>query len=88
VFTVYVLRSGSTQRLYTGVTSDLSARLSQHNSDQSTSTKHGGPWQLVHQEEFVTLAEAVRRERFLKTGHGRDELNQIFAGGSAPASDR
>jgi len=78
MFTTYVLWSRASRRLYTGSTSDLERRLEQHNTDVSTSTKNRGPWQLVHQEDFLTLAEAVRRERYLKTGKGREELKRIL----------
>ena len=74
----YVLRSSVTARFYTGATTNIEARLVQHNTDQSRSTKHRGPWELVHLEEFATLAEALRRERFLKSGRGRDELKRIL----------
>jgi len=76
MFTTYVLRSTTTHRLYTGSTSDLARRLVQHNADASTSTKHRGPWELIHREDFASLAEAVRRERYLKTGKGRDEIKR------------
>ena len=85
MFTTYVLLSKVSRRLYTGPTSDLERRLEQHNADVSTSTKNRGPWQLVHQENFLTLAEAVRRERYLKTGKGREELKQILNGNPAPS---
>jgi putative endonuclease len=85
MFTTYVLLSKVSRRLYTGSTSDLERRLEQHNADVSTSTKNRGPWQLVHQENFLTLAEAVRRERYLKTGKGREELKQILNANPAPS---
>ena len=78
MFSVYILRSQVTGRFYTGSTSNLETRLQQHNCDQSTSTKNRGPWDLVHHEEFETLAEAVRRERYFKSGRGRDELKKII----------
>jgi len=78
MFFVYVIRSCYTGLYYTGSTSDLSARLHQHNDDQSQSTKHRGPWELVHHEEFLTRAEAVRREREFKTGKGREELKKLI----------
>ena len=74
----YVLRSANTGQLYTGATSDLKNRLAQHNSDQSRSTKNRGPWELVYWEEFETLTQALRRERYLKTGKGRDEIKRIL----------
>jgi putative endonuclease len=78
MFSVYVLRSKSTGLFYTGSTSDFARRFEQHNSDVSTSTKHRGPWELVHREDYSTRAQAVRRERELKTGKGRDELLRII----------
>ncbi len=84
MFTVYVLRSKTTRRLYTGSTSDLARRLDEHNADVSVSTKHRGPWELIHREDYATRADAVRRERELATGKGRDELQRILAGGQRP----
>jgi len=81
LFTTYVLRSRTTLRFYTGSTSDFDHRFEQHNQDQSASTKHRGPWEVVHREDFATLAEAVRRERYLKTGKGREELKRLLAEG-------
>ena len=84
MFTTYILRSKATRRLYTGSTSDFLRRLEQHNADVSTSTKNRGPWELVHREDFATLAEAVRRERHLKTGKGREEIKRILEGNRVP----
>ncbi len=75
---IYVLRSQTTGRHYTGATASLDVRFAQHNSDQSFSTKNRGPWDPVHYEEFASLPEALRRERFLKSGKGRDELRRIL----------
>ena len=77
MFHVYVLRSEKTGRRYIGSSQDIESRLGEHNSGQSLATKHGIPWRLVHQEHFPTRAEAVRRERFYKTGKGRDFLDQL-----------
>ena len=73
---IYVLYSHLAKRHYTGVTSNLEQRLAQHNSDQSISTKNRGPWKLVYQEEYATIGEALRRERYLKSGKGREELKR------------
>jgi len=78
LFYVYVLRSEKTGRFYTGSCADLEDRLRRHNAGQSPATRHGVPWRLVHWEGFPTRAEAVRRERELKTGRGRDELRGML----------
>ena len=78
-FHVYVLISEKTGRSYVGSTDDVSRRLFQHNSGQSKSTRHGVPWRLVQVESFTTRAEAVNRERYYKTGKGREELQARLA---------
>jgi putative endonuclease len=78
MYFVYVLRSAVTGRLYTGSTADVQDRLRRHNSGESKATRHGIPWLLVHTETFATRAEAVRRERYYKTGRGREELETLL----------
>jgi putative endonuclease len=85
MFHVYVLRSETTGRFYTGFTSDLTQRLGQHNSGLTKSTKGRGPWKLMHQEAFATRAEAMNRERFLKSGQGRGELKGLLVSDSGKA---
>ncbi len=79
MFHVYVLRSETTGRHYVGYTSDLTQRLGQHNHGITKSTKNRGPWKMVYDEEFNTRSEAMRRERFLKSGQGREELKRILS---------
>jgi putative endonuclease len=80
MYSVYVLRSQSSGRLYVGYASDVTQRLGQHNHGISKSTKNRGPWELVYSEEFETRIEAMGRERRLKTGRGREELKRTLKG--------
>ena len=75
---VYVLRSSVSGRLYKGVTDDVTRRLREHNDGRSASTKHWRPWEIVYVETCASRTEAVRRERYLKTGKGREELQNIL----------
>ncbi len=77
MYFVYVLKSETTGRRYVGSCSDLEDRLQRHDQGRSKATKHGIPWKLVHYESFENRAEAVRRERYFKTGAGRDELDRL-----------
>jgi putative endonuclease len=74
MFHVYVLLSVKTGRRYVGSCEDVDERVRRHNAGHSKSTRHGIPWILIHSESFSTRAEAVRKERYYKTGRGRDEL--------------
>jgi putative endonuclease len=76
-FSVYVIKSVTTGKLYTGYTGQtqqLDKRLLQHNDGSSPYTKNRGPWVLIYVETFATRAEAMAREKFLKTGKGREFL--------------
>jgi putative endonuclease len=41
------------------------------------------PWKLILSEEFETSAEAMRREKWYKTGVGRDWINNQIKNNSA-----
>ena len=77
MFYVYVLRSSQTGRRYVGSCENVDERLRRHNAGHSKATRHGIPWILVHSESFTNRAEAARKERYYKSGRGRDELNRL-----------
>jgi predicted GIY-YIG superfamily endonuclease len=68
---VYVLQSQvDATRYYTGLTSNVAARLAAHNTGQCTHTASGRPWRLVVIMKFLDEERAVRFERYLKSGSG------------------
>jgi putative endonuclease len=77
MFHVYVLKSSKTGRRYVGSCENLNDRLRRHNNGESKATKHGIPWILLHSEKFETRAAAMTKERYYKTGRGRDELDRF-----------
>jgi putative endonuclease len=77
VFFVYVLRSQKTGRRYIGHCERLERRLDQHNSGGTKATQYGKPWVLAYSETFPSIADAVRRELFLKCGQGRELLDRL-----------
>ncbi len=62
MFYLYILRSDTTLRYYTGSTEDLPNRVQEHNSGENKSTRHGIPWRLVHLEAFATRPEAEKKK--------------------------
>ncbi|MGA7840315.1 MAG: GIY-YIG nuclease family protein, partial [Candidatus Acidiferrales bacterium] len=56
---------------YTGVTDDLKARLSKHNSGDVTHTAKYRPWRLKSYVAFADEARAIAFEKYLKSGSGR-----------------
>jgi putative endonuclease len=78
MFYCYVLRSKKTGRRYVGSCQDLDDRIRRHNAGESKATKHGVPWILLRVESFPSRSKATQRERYFKTGRGRDELEKIL----------
>ena len=80
LFCVYVLRNEK-GKLYIGQTSDLKRRLEFHEQGLSPYTAGHRPWKLIYTETYATRSEAMLRERYLKTGAGRDWLMRKMAEG-------
>ena len=73
MYYVYVIKSDSGKN-YTGHTNNIQRRLSEHNNDMCKTTKTESNWKVVHLESFKTRGEAMKREKWLKTGQRRDLL--------------
>jgi predicted GIY-YIG superfamily endonuclease len=68
---VYVLKNRENPpRYYTGLSSDPSRRLGEHNSDGAHRTCQYRPWSLDVVIEFADERRAVAFERYLKSGSG------------------
>lgn len=78
MFFVYVIRSEKDGRLYKGFTTNLERRLKEHNEGGTKSTKGYIPWELVYFEEANTRSLAREREKYLKSGQGRDYLKEYI----------
>ena len=72
---VYILRSFKDNKRYIGLTNNLEKRLSQHNSGKVIATRNRKPFELIYFEKFGNRTEAAQREKFFKTGKGRELLN-------------
>jgi predicted GIY-YIG superfamily endonuclease len=68
---VYVIRSRADRtRYYTGLTSNVAARLAAHNAGRRAHTAKAAPWEIVVVVEFVNEHRAVAFEKYLKSGSG------------------
>jgi len=78
MFYVYILKSELDGRLYKGMTTDLQKRIKQHNLGKNKSTKGFLPWVMVYKEEFEIRVGARAREKYFKSGIGREYLKSIL----------
>lgn len=78
-FVVYVLRNEAEQ-MYIGYTGQFEKRMMYHNgvlpskSTSFTKKNKRGDWLLTYTEEFDSKAEAMKREKQLKSFQGRQFL--------------
>ena len=79
---VYVLVSETTGETYVGQTEDLDRRLREHNDPDCTGTlhtkRHAGPWRLMYSEPCSTRSAAMKREKQLKSGSGREFIRSLL----------
>ncbi len=84
MYFVYVLHSEKDGKLYTGYTQDLELRFEQHSKGYVESTKHRRPLKLIYYEACLEQADALKREKYLKTHYGkmflRKRLKSYFTG--------
>lgn len=75
---IYVLQSRQDKNLYTGCTNDLRKRIALHGIGKVCATKFRRPLVLVYYEAFLDKRDAYAREKWLKTGWGRNHLKRAL----------
>ena len=71
MYYVYVLQSLKDKKFYTGYTKDLKQRLKQHENGEVFSIKNRRPLKLIYYEACLNEQDALHREKYLKTSHGK-----------------
>ena len=76
---IYVLKSLKNGKRYVGSTKILpEERLKQHNYGSNRWTKQNGPFEMIYKEKQFSIIEARKREKFLKSGVGRQFLDRTL----------
>jgi putative endonuclease len=66
-----VLKSQLDQQNYVGFTKNLRQRFEQHNLGIVKSTSNRKPLKLIYYEACLDKNDAIRREKYFKTHHGK-----------------
>lgn len=77
---VYILRSTIDGKLYTGYTPDLRKRLRTHNAGKVQATSHRKPLLLIYYEAYLDEGDAREREKYFKSGWGRNYISTHLQG--------
>jgi putative endonuclease len=78
MFFVDVLFSQSRNYIYVGMTDNLERRVGYHNDGYNKTTKPYRPFQVLLTEKFATRMEARAREKYLKSGVGKEFLKTLL----------
>ena len=78
MFFVYVLSSLSRNYIYVGMSSDTERRIADHNNGYNKTTKPYRPFKTVLIEEYPSRILAREREKYLKSGIGKEYLKKLI----------
>ncbi len=75
---VYALKSLKDKNLYVGISKNPDSRVKAHNRGVTESTKNRRPFVLIFNERCKSRAAAREKERYYKSGIGREILKGII----------
>jgi putative endonuclease len=76
MYYTYVLQSEADRNLYVGFTKNLRQRFDQHNKGLVESTSCRRPLKIIYYEACSNINDAIRREKYKKTHHGKMYLKK------------
>jgi len=80
IFHVYILYSIFLDKYYVGYTGDLlEERLRKHNSNHKGFTGNVGDWKIVYSQKFETKAQALHREKQIKSWKSRKMIESLIS---------
>jgi putative endonuclease len=78
MFYTYAIKSIERNYIYVGLTDNLQKRFNQHQSGKNITTKPYRPFRLFYNDIFETRAAAREREKYLKSGVGKEFLKSLL----------
>ena len=75
---LYVIKSEVNGELYVGICKDVNTRVKEHNAGKNRYTKGLRPWKVVHQENFPDWKTARQKEKYYKSGIGKEFLKSFL----------
>ncbi|MDD5291441.1 MAG: GIY-YIG nuclease family protein [Patescibacteria group bacterium] len=75
---VYAIYNTSYGEIYVGMTNNLKRRLKEHARGQTKYTRKFSNFNLIFTEEFEDYKIARRKEKYLKSGCGKEFLKTLI----------
>lgn len=80
MYYTYVLSSIGHNRIYIGISNNPNRRLLEHNAGETKSTKTFRPYKIILIEKHPNRILAREREKYLKSGCGREWIKLNYVG--------
>ncbi|MGQ0829134.1 MAG: GIY-YIG nuclease family protein [Bacteroidota bacterium] len=77
MFEVYAIKSINRNYLYVGLTNNFDRRFKDHNQGYNRTTKPYTPFKLILKEKYPNRIQARKREKYLKSGIGKEYLKSF-----------
>ena len=77
MYHVYAISSLIKNYIYVGMSSKLEDRIERHQQGREKTTRAYRPFQLIYTEPVETRIEAREREKYWKSGVGKEQLRLI-----------
>ena len=77
MYYVYAIKSLTRNYIYVGLTNNIERRILQHNKGENRTTKAYMPFIMIYSEKFETRNDARTKERYLKSGIGKEFLKKF-----------
>lgn len=75
---LYILKSKTSDKYYTGISEDVERRLEFHNTREKGFTSRYRPWKVVFKKEFENKTEAIRAERNVKRWKSKVMIEKLI----------
>ena len=77
---LYILKSKSADRFYTGISQNPRKRLEYHNTIEKGFTSRYRPWEIVLIKEYNSKKEAMRAEKKVKSWKSTKMIKKVIKG--------
>ncbi len=77
MYYIYAIKSKGHNYIYVGLTNNPERRIAEHNYEKEKTTRFYAPFEPILIEEYGTMIEAREREKYLKSGAGKEYLKSL-----------
>ena len=88
MYYIYAISSLSKNYIYVGMTSNIDERIERHNKGYEKTTKPYRPFKLIYSEVLPDRLQARKREKYWKSGCGKEKLKNLKLDCAGLSTDR